>query len=1018
MRGSHHLFCSENCLDEYSKNQTTDTTREDDFLKSQNSLVPGTPELDSAYSPEETPISIKNINFETFEAVQTVIEKTDREIKSYLKDLELIFESSNLDSRKKFEELLEGKWQKLGENLSEFKKSAENAAKWIENIEKTLLKGQFESSESAKKLFSAVTESSKEVESNLSESINSISASIESKVSALKEMILSYEEKLSSNLTGIETKITYDIADKFKGLSTQFENKLSSVEKSIDLSSENERKLLEKNELKVKSFLENEEKFINDLLTDYYKKLSTNLNSNKEKVSQTVASAGSEIKDFLDFQRNELFKSVENLKENLQSALQSGEGKIASTGADLSNKLDISLRESAFYLNKSLDSFEKGLSELLESNRTSIEDHLLDIETGQEGLLHNIEDNLSKEFAYERKEFESALKENSSQTSNNIGGYLSNQKEKLEKFVGDAFSNERAGLSSLFQSNQTALSESLDKISKDITESDLSRREALVLEVDKRLSKTSTSIEDFSRSNTESILTKLSLSLQGFEAKIREYVDLKGKIVLDEMAMLQAANKGNLEEVLNKNRVEIESQIKNVERESSKLLKTEITKSMDVFNLNLSSLLGEIKDNLKKKIKAIPTQFSLSPVIKTLIVLLFIVGITNPLILYYNFSKLDKDLLSKMSNQAAIGKDSEINTPEESAKQPAKIEQAAVYSTVIEKPRLIIRDNFTTTHEKISIKGESKFGDFAVLKVNGEPRSVRFITKGRFLFDDIDLASGENRLEVTAFTVSGSKSKVETKILFYTKSSSKVYNLAYNISRGDIRKPAVALTFDGGSNSLAAPFILSTLREKGIKCTIFLTGDFIIKNPDLTKKIAEDGHEVGNHTFSHPHLFKNYGTKYQKMTLSKKDFESELLRTRDLFKKTTGIEMAPFWRAPYGEVNDDVLSFAKNLGYTHVRWTTSQGKAMDSLDWVEAEENKLYRTAEEIKNDILSFDNGNPGGSNGSIIIMHLGTNRSTDQPYSKLGEIIDGMTAKGYQFVKVSDLMEGYRLKQIATNK
>ncbi len=247
---------------------------------------------------------------------------------------------------------------------------------------------------------------------------------------------------------------------------------------------------------------------------------------------------------------------------------------------------------------------------------------------------------------------------------------------------------------------------------------------------------------------------------------------------------------------------------------------------------------------------------------------------------------------------------------------------------------------------------------------------------------------------------------------------SKIYNLAYNIARGDIRKPLICLTFDGGSNSLAAPFILDTLKKKKIRTTMFLTGEFIENNPDLTKKIIMNGHEVGNHLYSHPHSILNHGKANQRTIISRHIFENEIKRTAKIFEKTTGKKMIPYWRAPYGEINDEVLSWAKALGYTHVGWTTRDGKSMDSLDWVEMEESKLYRSAEMIKHTILSFDEGIRGGANGSIILMHLGTNRKNDQPYSKLNDIIDGMRKKGYRFAKLTTMINAFRPKRVAKGK
>ncbi|MCL5960671.1 MAG: polysaccharide deacetylase family protein, partial [Chloroflexi bacterium] len=74
------------------------------------------------------------------------------------------------------------------------------------------------------------------------------------------------------------------------------------------------------------------------------------------------------------------------------------------------------------------------------------------------------------------------------------------------------------------------------------------------------------------------------------------------------------------------------------------------------------------------------------------------------------------------------------------------------------------------------------------------------------------------------------------------------------IDRGDPNSSMIALTFDAGSGSEPTPKILDTLKERGIHVTVFLTGQWIEQNPELVKRIAADGHEIGNHTYSHPDL--------------------------------------------------------------------------------------------------------------------------------------------------------------------
>ncbi|HZX35560.1 MAG TPA: polysaccharide deacetylase family protein [Thermodesulfobacteriota bacterium] len=232
-----------------------------------------------------------------------------------------------------------------------------------------------------------------------------------------------------------------------------------------------------------------------------------------------------------------------------------------------------------------------------------------------------------------------------------------------------------------------------------------------------------------------------------------------------------------------------------------------------------------------------------------------------------------------------------------------------------------------------------------------------------------------------------------------------------DITRGGTEKKELCLTFDGGSEAFDSALILDTLRKRGIRTTIFLTGGFIQKFPDIVRTIAADGHEVGNHTLSHPHLttFERNRRHSTLPGVTKEFLLRELMTTERLFKETTGRDMARLWRAPYGEVNEDIRAWAFEKGYAHVGWTTDYAlrESLDTLDWVKDASSKHYRTAGEIKERVLGFGK-NSNGLNGGIALMHLSTDRAEDKLSSILGELIDELERRGYEFVKASTIMEG----------
>jgi len=242
-----------------------------------------------------------------------------------------------------------------------------------------------------------------------------------------------------------------------------------------------------------------------------------------------------------------------------------------------------------------------------------------------------------------------------------------------------------------------------------------------------------------------------------------------------------------------------------------------------------------------------------------------------------------------------------------------------------------------------------------------------------------------------------------------------------NITRGNIHGTRISVTFDGGIGAGQAREILDILKKRNIKTTIFLSGNFIRLHPEITKRIVREGHEVGNHTTTHPHLtqLEINGTQKTLPNVTREFLIRELNIAEKRFFEVTGRHMSPLWRAPYGEVNAKLRAWAFSAGYLHIGWTYDGRKhrSLDSLDWVDDRSSHLYHNAKEIKKRILSFgDNG--GHLGGGIVLMHLGTDRGPERASSILGEMLDALLKQGLSVVKVSDLIENKRLLREAGQK
>ena len=184
----------------------------------------------------------------------------------------------------------------------------------------------------------------------------------------------------------------------------------------------------------------------------------------------------------------------------------------------------------------------------------------------------------------------------------------------------------------------------------------------------------------------------------------------------------------------------------------------------------------------------------------------------------------------------------------------------------------------------------------------------------------------------------------------------------------------IALTFDAAWGNEDTADLLSILARNQIHATFFLTGSWVDAYPDDVKAIAAAGHDIGNHSQTHPEM----------STLSKEQIRDELMQVHKNVKELTGQNMC-FFRPPYGDYNNLLIQTATECGYLSIQWD------IDSLDW------KDYGVQSIIDRTAL-----NPELSNGSIILMHNGAKYTKDA----LPRVIEGLHAKGYEIVPVSQLI------------
>lgn len=201
----------------------------------------------------------------------------------------------------------------------------------------------------------------------------------------------------------------------------------------------------------------------------------------------------------------------------------------------------------------------------------------------------------------------------------------------------------------------------------------------------------------------------------------------------------------------------------------------------------------------------------------------------------------------------------------------------------------------------------------------------------------------------------------------------------------------VSLTIDGTWGADYTDEILNILRQNDIKITFFFAGYWLEKYPDIVKRIAAEGHEIENHSFTHPHF----------NSLSQKKIKEELKLTSDLVEKIIG-KRPRFFRPPFGEYNNYVIKTINDLDYQIIQWS------VDSHDWMEP-------GVDYIENRVMS------NAGSGDIILMH---NNAPDTPEA-LRRIIPKLKEKGLKIVPLSEMVykdnyyiESYSGRQVSNNR
>lgn len=191
----------------------------------------------------------------------------------------------------------------------------------------------------------------------------------------------------------------------------------------------------------------------------------------------------------------------------------------------------------------------------------------------------------------------------------------------------------------------------------------------------------------------------------------------------------------------------------------------------------------------------------------------------------------------------------------------------------------------------------------------------------------------------------------------------------------DTQEKVLYLTFDCGYENGNTPAILDALKKHNVKAAFFVVGNYLETSPDLVKRMVEEGHIVGNHSYHHPNM----------SDMGKEEFEKELGELETLYEQTVGTPMEKYYRPPQGKYSKSSLKIAKDLGYRTIFWSLAY------VDWNQDSQ----PTHEEAFDKLLKRVHP------GAVVLLH-NTSKTN-------GEIMDELLTKweemGYTFRSLEEL-------------
>ena len=187
---------------------------------------------------------------------------------------------------------------------------------------------------------------------------------------------------------------------------------------------------------------------------------------------------------------------------------------------------------------------------------------------------------------------------------------------------------------------------------------------------------------------------------------------------------------------------------------------------------------------------------------------------------------------------------------------------------------------------------------------------------------------------------------------------------------GEANQKEIYITFDAGFENGNTERILDALKKHGVKATFFLVDNYFETQPELVKRMAEEGHTIGNHTYSHPDMSKIGDIQ---------SFQTELQKNEALYRDILGSEMPKLYRPPQGKFCEENLKMAQQLGYSTVFWSLAY------VDWYTDDQ----PTPEQAFSKLL------PRIHPGAVVLLHSTSSTNAEI----LDELLTKWEEMGYSF-------------------